>query len=558
MRLRRSWIPALAVALVALTTGGWLLQQSSASAGEDGTFVKAQLLEQVHQIVADRYVEEVDSGDLYQMAIDGMLRELGDPYSTFLDPEEVEELKLNTTGNYGGLGIRIASQDGWITVVSVLPGTPAEEVGLETGDRVLQVEGESAEGWSTTEAVNELRGEKGSDVTITVARVGSEKPLQFTLTRDDIHVVAVNSFMVDRDVGYVKLDPFSRNAREELKSAIDGLRDDGARSLVLDLRGNPGGLLDEGVAVADLFLEEGTEVVSTRSRVESENETYTAPDSEVYPDVPLVVMVDRYSASASEIVAGALQDQDRALVVGTTTFGKGSVQSLFNLPEGNYLKLTTGRWYTPSGRSIQKPHDRESQISEQAVAMGGDPVPVSVDTAGRETYTTRSGRTVYGGGGITPDRIVMPDTLSSQEQVLRSRLSAEGVSLSQSAFRFAVEWVEDHPDLERGFEVDDRMRSAFRSFLADELEDEMDTDLYRDAQGYVDWLLARQVANASFGEEAELRRRLGLDSQMEEALALLRRADSTDELFALSARGEDDGDAVGDGRDRGSGSAGGS
>lgn len=548
MKLRRSWIPALAVALVALTTGGWLLQHSSS--GDDGPFFKAQLLEQVHQIVADRYVEEVEPGDLYQMAIDGMLRELGDPYSTFLDPDEVEQLKLNTTGNYGGLGIRIASQDGWITVVSVLPGTPAEEVGLETGDRILQVEGESAEGWSTTEAVNELRGEKGSDVTITVARVGSEKPLQFTITRDDIHVVAVSSFMVDSDVGYVKLDPFSRNARQELKSAIDGLREEGAGSLLLDLRGNPGGLLDEGVAVADLFLEEDTEVVSTRSRVESENETYAAPDREVYSDVPLVVMVDRYSASASEIVAGALQDQDRALIVGTTTFGKGSVQSLFNLPEGNYLKLTTGRWYTPSGRSIQKPHDRESQIAEQAVAMGGDPVPVSVDTAGRETYRTKSGRTVYGGGGITPDRIVMPDTLTSREQVLRSSLSAEGVSLSQSAFRFSVEWVEDHPDLDRDFTVTDGMRSAFREFISEQLEDDVDAELYREAEGYVDWLLARQVANAAFGEEAELRRRLGLDTQMEEALALLRRANSTDELFALSARADADGNAA-DERDRG-------
>jgi carboxyl-terminal processing protease len=533
MKLKRSWIPALVVALIALTSGGWLLQQGSGD--ENGPFFNAQLLEQVHQIVADRYVEEVDPGELYQMAIEGMLHELGDPHSTFLDPEEVEQLKLSTTGNYAGLGIRIGSQDGWITVVSVLPDTPAEKEGLETGDRIVQVEGESAEGWSTTEAVNVLRGEKGSEVTITVGRVGIEKPLKFTVTRDRIHVVAVKSFMLDGGVGYVKLDPFSRNARHELKTAIDGLKEDGASSLILDLRSNPGGLLDEGVAVADLFLPEGAEVVTTRSRVESENETYTAPQPEVYRESPLIVLVDRYSASASEIVAGALQDQDRALIVGTTTFGKGSVQSLFNLPGGNYLKLTTGRWYTPSGRSIQKPHDRESQISQQAVAMGGSTIDVSVDTAGREKYQTSSGRTVYGGGGITPDVIVMPDTLTSREQLLRSTLAEKGVSISQAAFRFGVKWADQHPDLSRGFQVDGSVRSAFRAFLAEELGEEIDEELYGDSSGYVDWLLGRQIANASFGEEAELRRQLSLDSQMSRALALLREAGSTRELFALAS-----------------------
>jgi len=533
MKLQRSWVPALAVALISLTTGGWLLQQSGGN--RDGPFFKVQLLEQVHQIVSDRYVEEVEPGRLYQMAIDGMLNELGDPYSNFLDPEEVEQLQLSTTGNYGGLGIRIDSQDGWITVVSVLPNTPAEHKGLQAGDRIIQVEGESAEGWSTTEAVNVLRGEKGSKVTITVARVGSDKPLQFTITRDEIHVEAVTAFRLDGNVGYVKLDPFSRNARGELRSAIDQLRAEGASSLILDLRQNPGGLLDEGVAVADLFLDEGVEVVETRSRVEEENEVYTAPRGEAYPDLPLVVMVNRFSASASEIVAGALQDQDRALIVGTSTFGKGSVQSLFNLPGGNYLKLTTGRWYTPSGRTIQKPHDREQRIARQAVSMGGEPVDVSVDTAGRKTYHTRSGRVVYGGGGITPDVIVMPDTLSSREQLFRTTLTEQGVSLTDAAFRFGVQWSRDHPDLDPDFRVTGEMRDAFHAFLKEQLEGDLDAELFGDAREFVDWQLGRQISQAAFGEKAELQRRLSLDSQMSQALALLREARDTEELFALAA-----------------------
>ncbi len=529
MRLKRSWIPALAVALIALTTGGWLLQQGGG--GDDGPYAKQKLLEQVHRIVAERYVEEMDPGQLYQMAIDGMLHELGDPYSSFLDPDEVEQLELSTTGNYGGLGIRIDSQDGWITVVSVLPNTPAERKGLQSGDRIIQVEGASAEGWSTTKAVNVLRGEKGSKVQITVARVGAEKPLRFTIERAEIHVEAVTAFMLDGSVGYVKLNPFSKNARQEMKTAIEDLQAQGARSLVLDLRENPGGLLDEGVAVSDLFLPEGTEVVSTRSRVESENETYTAPGPQVF-DLPLAVMVNSYSASASEIVAGALQDQDRALVVGTGTFGKGSVQSLFRLPGGNYLKLTTGRWYTPSGRTIQKPHDRETQIAQQAVSMEGEPVPVSLDTADREAFRTSAGRTVYGGGGITPDLMVTPDTLSSRQQLMRSSLTEQGVALSEVAFKFAVAWTQDHPGLSRDFRVTEAMRTAFYDSLSNRVETPVDRQVYEDATEYVDWLLGQELARAAFGETARLQRTLRLDRQLDRAVALLREAGDTQELFA--------------------------
>ena len=543
MRLKRSWIPALAVALIALTTGGWLLQQSGGDA--DSPYFQQKLLERVHQIVAERYVEEVDPSELYRMAIEGMLRELGDPYSSFLDPEEVEQLKLSTTGNYGGLGIRIDAQDGWITVVGVLPNTPAERRGLQTGDRIIQVEGESAEGWSTTRAVNVLRGEKGSDVRITVARVGTDKPLRFTITRAEIHVEAVTAFMMDGSVGYVKLDPFSEKADRELEEAIRGLKERGARSIVLDLRGNPGGLLDQGVAVSDLFLPEGTQVVSTRSRVDSENETYTAPDPETFQELPLAVLVNSYSASASEIVAGALQDQDRALIVGTGTFGKGSVQSLFRLPAGNYLKLTTGRWYTPSGRSIQKAHDAETRIAQQAVAMGGSPVAVGVDTAGRETYTTSAGRTVYGGGGITPDVIVMPDTLTSREQLLRSSLSEQGVALSEVAFKFAVSWSKEHPGLEPKFAVTEEMRSAFLERLQAASDGGVDPKLFRDARGYVNWLLGQEIARAAFDEETRLRRVQRSDPQVGRAIAMLQEARDTRELLALAAASSAPGRAAG-------------
>lgn len=547
MNLRQSWTPALVVAVIALATGGWLLQESGAGSSSDA-YARSRMFQQVHHLVSERYVEEVPGDSLYRMAIEGMLRELGDPHTVFLDSAEYAELQLNTTGNYGGLGIRITAQDEWITVVGVLPNTPAEQAGLQVGDRIVQVEGKSARGWSTTDAVKVLRGPKGSAVEITVARVGVDKPLRFSITRDEVHVVSVYSFMLDDAVGYVRLQQFSRQARDELRGAIDSLRQEGARALVLDLSSNTGGLLDEGVGVADLFLDEGVEVVSTRGRVEALNESYRAPGAEVYPGLPVAVLVSGYSASASEIVAGALQDRDRAIIVGTRTFGKGSVQSLFKLPGRNFLKMTTARWYTPSGRSIQKDRDPESEMSEmmaQAVSVNGNPVSataVSLDSTERQVYRTDSGREVYGGGGITPDLIVLPDTLTTREQVLRSALSKSGVLLADAAFKFAVNWAERHPDLSPDFRVTDEMVDAFYRHLTSREDVELDRGLYRDSRRWIDWQLRRQVANAAFGETARIREEVRTDTQVRRAAELLRKAASTEELIALAEAAADAGE----------------
>ena len=556
MKLQGSWVPALVVAGISMASGGWLLQQSV----DDGDTVvdKARLLEEVHHVIADRYVEEVSPSELYQMAIDGMLEQLGDPYTSFLDEQDWEDLQLSTTGNYGGLGIKIEEKAGWITVVSVLPSTPAERKGLLIGDRIIAVEGESAEGWSTTDAVKVLRGPKGSEVNITVARIGLDKPLQYTIERDDIHVVAVESFLLDDRVGYLRLNNFSRESRDEMQRAIDDLREQGATSLVLDLRTNPGGLLEEGIAVSDLFLPRGTSVVATRSRLPDQNHTYSAPSGEVYPDLPVAVLVNGFSASASEIVAGALQDHDRALIVGTTTFGKGSVQTLYGLSGRNHLKVTTARWYTPSGRSIHKDHSRDadlSQLAAGAVSMDGDPIDVAVDTTDAEVFRTDAGRIVYGGGGITPDLIVTPDTLTTREQLLRSSLTQQGVELRNAAFRFGVEYAKEHADLPETFEVDSGMRSSFYQYLAEQGA-EVESDLYEDAAGLVDYYLSLFVANAAFGEKAQLMRRIERDRQVERAVVLLRRADTPRALLTLAGslapvpEGPDPEGPEGDGGDR--------
>ncbi len=536
MKPQRSWIPALVVAVISLASGGWLLQQSGQSG--QGVVDKARLFEEVHRLVSDRYVDETHPADLYQMAIDGMLRELGDPYTSMLTPEEWENLQLSTTGNYGGLGIRIESKDGWITVVGVLPNTPAERRGLVTGDRIIEVEGESAEKWTTTRAVQVLRGPEGSEVTVTVARVGVDRPLRFTIARAAIHVDAVKSFMLDDRVGFVRVDQFSREARDELQEAIDGLLEQGARSVVLDLRQNPGGLLEEGIAMADLFLPRGAEVVATRSRLSDQNQVYRAPTGEVYPDLPLVILVNDYSASASEIVAGALQDHDRALIVGTPTFGKGSVQTLYGLSGGNHLKITTAKWYTPAGRSIQKEGQHGGNLSDviaEAVSMDGEPISVAVDTTDREVFRTDRGRVVYGGGGITPDLIVTPDTLTTREQLFRSSVVKSGVSLADAAFQWAVEWSRDRADLPPDFQVTAAMRDAFYRHLTEQGAD-VERDLFDDSSNFVDVLLGREIANASFGEIGRLRHGLRRDLQVRRALALLHDADTPEALFALAQR----------------------
>lgn len=532
MRLRQTWHSPLAVALIALVSGGWLLQQGTA---DEDAYTQSKLLDEVLRLVAERYVEETEPAELYRMAIDGLLTELGDPYTDFLDRDEWKDLQLSTTGNYGGLGIRIDEQDGWITVVAVLPNTPAEKRGLITGDRIVEVDGESAEGWSTNDAVQVLRGPKGSAVQLLVMRPGVDRPIEVEIERDEIHVVSVKSFMVDDDVGFVRLEQFSRAARGEVQSAIDQLLSQGAESFILDLRSNPGGLLEEGIAVADLFLPRGVEVVETRSRNKSENQAYGAPSTEQYPGLPLVVLVNPYSASASEIVAGALQDHDRGLIIGTTTFGKGLVQTLYPLSGGNYLKMTTARWFTPSGRSIQKPFRTDfAALAGRAISMEGDPVHV-VDVTDRETFYTDAGRIVYGGGGITPDMTVMPDTLTSTEQIFREELAESELALRDATFRFSVQWVHDHPDLREDFEITPAIRDAFYNFIVQEKGVEVDRDLFDDAAGWIDWELGIRIAQSAFGEEASLKRTLRRQPQVTKAIALLRQTNTPQDLFALAA-----------------------
>lgn len=534
MRPERSWTTALVVGVITLTTGGWLLNQ-----GVPGGEVESRrLLEEVHRLISDRFVDEVAPEDLYQMAIDGMLSELGDPYTNFLSAQDWEDLRYSTTGNYGGLGVRIAAKEGWITVVAVLPGTPAQRQGLVVGDRIIEVEGESAEDWTPDKAIQVLRGPKGAPVNIMIARVGADRPLAYRIIRDDIQVAQAQGFMLEDGIGFVQLRGFSRQAQEELVENIDRLLDEGATSLIFDLRANPGGLLDEGIQVTDLFLERGADVVETRSRVRDQNYTYRAPSGEKYTGLPVVVLVNQWSASASEIVAGALQDHDRAVLVGVTSFGKGSVQTIYRLSGDNRMKVTTAKWFTPVGRSIQKEFDREAAmraVANVAIAISGEPVEVERESAeDPEEFFTDGGRVVFGGGGITPDLIVRVDTLSTQEQELRRDAMRDGVVLRDAVFRWAVEYVESGAPVREGFTVTAGMREGVFTKFADEGAS-VDRSLFAGSRRYIDWLIGIELSGVALGETSQLKRRAGQDAQVAAAADLLRRADSPASLLALAA-----------------------
>jgi carboxyl-terminal processing protease len=537
MKLKRTVLAPLLVASVAFVSGGWLLQRGALEG--ESLVQRARLFEEVLHQISQRHADEHSPADLYRMAVDGLLRELGDPHTSFMTAEQFNQLRVQTTGEYGGLGIEIDQRDSWITVVSVLPETPAERAGLLPGDRIVEVEGESTHNWTSDQAVKVLRGPRGQPVNIRVGRIGVPDPIPFRIVRDEIQINPVETaYMVGDEIGYVKLRIFSEQSASEVRRAIEGLRQEGMSRLVLDMRNNPGGLLDQGIAVSDLFLNRGDAIVETRSRVRAENRTYRGSTPAQYTELSIVVLVNEYSASASEIVAGALQDHDRALVIGSASFGKGSVQSLVPLSGGNFLKLTTGRWYTPVGRSIERPagHDPDLMaLLEGSPALGGDeaPVPQPVDTLERRPYRTASGRTVYGGGGIVPDLIIRADTMTLPEQEFFRAASRGGAAYANALFSFAAEYIQRNPQLRQDFQVTPELRQAFYQRLR-AADIDVSTESFMQAERVIDRHLAVEIARQKFGQAVAARRGNEMDNVVQRAFDLLRGATGQAALFRLA------------------------
>ncbi len=454
-------------------------------------------------------------------SIHGMLGRL-DPHTAFLEPDEFSAMKEKQHGSFYGLGIQIQKRMGKITVIAPMEGTPAYKMGIRAGDIITHVgEEELKEDTSTEDVVRKLRGPKGTTVTITIRRVGFAEPIRMTITRAEIPTRSVRyAFMLEPGVGYIMLSDFTHTSNKELYEAIEKLKKEGMQKLLFDLRGNPGGVLEQAVDVTDVFVPKGSMVVYTRGRTASSAQEYYAPGDGAHFDQPLVVLVNRGSASASEIVAGAIQDHDRGLVVGQRTWGKGLVQSVYTLSYGAGLALTTARYYTPSGRWIQRDYS-----DLLAYVNPGDPDSASGAQTGEEAphgssdggvFYTDAGRVVYAQGGITPDVIVKNDRDSKLLQQLLSRYAF---------FNFAVDWLARHPNVTADFDVTPAIRDEFFRFVETSAKYSTAAELAKayadDAnRSLIDLAIKTEVVNAKFGPEAGRRAFAGGDPQIQKAMTL--------------------------------------
>lgn len=523
---------------LAILTGGVIYDDLSASNGDDPYKAIKLLNEAIHQ-VSDKYVDPIPSDSLYMRALEGMLMSL-DPYSQLLSPSEYNDLRIHTQGNYEGLGIRIDIVDNILTVISPIEGTPAYRAGLRAGDRILFVDGVTTEGWSEEKAVQELRGPQGSKVVLSIGREGLDEPFEAEITRKAIKLSAVPyAFMMQDGIGYVRFTQFSENGRDELREAIRGLERKGMRALVLDVRQNPGGLLDQAIEVSDLFLPKGVEIVATRGRVADSDRMYSARDNNDFSVHPMVLLIDNGSASASEILAGALQDHDRALLVGDTSWGKGLVQSLFSLDDGYFLKLTTARYYTPSGRSIQREnglaHERLAALGEVAAAPSEAGVLDADEPSGSIpdslVFATDMGRTVYGGGGVMPDVRVKAEKLSELSTQL-----LEQAFRKNAFFSYAVHYHGTHPSLSRTFAPDEAMMDDFRTYLREDKEVDFSDEAFDAELDYIRDYLRYTLISQYHGEGAARQAVMEADLPLAKAVDLLTEADTLADLFRLAER----------------------
>ena len=529
--IRHKGFVVAAVVSAALMSGAWFLQRETEPAGS--VYQQARLFDDVLAHVADYYVDSLDERQLYQMAIEGMLDQLHDPYSVFLKPEDFRQLSEATTGNYSGLGIQIDVRDGWITVVAPLPDTPAERAGVQTGDRIVQLDGRSTEGWKQDQAVKELRGPAGTAAELLIRRTGVDKPITYKLTRATIHIRSVDpriTMMLDDRVGYVALSPVSESSTRDVSQAIDTLLKQGMKSLIFDLRGNPGGLLDQGVAVSDLFLDPGKAIVETRGRAPGSSHEFSDAKPQLWPRLPIVVIVNGGSASAAEIIAGALQDHDRAVLIGTPTFGKGLVQSFWRLTPETGLKLTTARWFTPSGRTIQRVTRNEAEQEAQVIAAqrGQD---TKIDSTA--VFHTDAGRTIYGGGGIRPDIYVVADTFTTGERAFIKALGDKAPAFRDALTAYAIELKEGNRLPSPNFSVTQAMVDDIVRRMRAKGADLPDS-VIAGARTLITRELGYEAARYVFGRSVEFRRRMADDEQIKRALALADRAKSPQDLLTLA------------------------
>jgi len=536
MRSPRVVPVAVFAVLLSALAGGFFGSASGALARQDEVSQQYRVFTAALAAIEREYVDEVPSDRLVFGAIDGLLHTL-DPHSSFFNPREYAQMRERQEGRYYGLGITISVIDGDITVMSIFEGSPAYKKGLRRGDIIAKIGEADAKGWTSDQAVKKLKGPKGTTVDIAIKRRGYDGLIDMTVERDEVNITTVRAaFMMDKETGYVKLDQFTETSDRELGEALRKLSTSGMKRLVFDLRDNPGGALDQAIRVSNRFLPRGDLIVYTRGRVPNANQDYRATEQSDYTHLPMVTLVSRNSASASEIVAGALQDHDRALIVGETTFGKALVQSVYPISEGAGVAVTTGRYYTPQGRLIQRPWD--GTFDEYLTYTYREQTSERQHKSAELKYT-EAGRKVYGGGGIEPDqfkvgpvegfnptrfgRILMARVFAN----FADQFTAEGDTRLSAANK-------NKKKIARGFVVDDAMLKDFRALIAS-MKIRMDEESFAKDETFIRTMIHFEIDQALFGMDEARRNLIAKDPQAQFALTQFGEAEHLLELSAATA-----------------------
>ena len=502
-----------------------LLTAASAAQAQDSPpppaleSAEARIFLQAFETISRYHAQGLADSTLWEGAIEGLLENLDDPYASVFTPAEYGEFQEDNTGDYVGIGVQITQLEGRVTITAVFRETPAEQAGMIVGDRIVWVEGDDAREWTIDDARDAIRGEQGSEVTLRVARDGFPEPIPMTIRRDSVHVSAVASAELDGGVGHIAIDRVARGVTEELAGALSELSD--SRAIILDLRRNPGGYLDESLRMADLFLSPGDTLASAEARSVSgrlETQSWRAQSPPSLPDTPILVLVDRFTASAAEIVTGALQDYGRAVVLGERTFGKGVVQTVYPLPAGRQLRITTGAWYTPLGRSLHRARDRAG-------------VPLLESGEELADVTAANGRPLKAGGGIFPDLAVEDDTLRTEERALLVNAGEKEVPLPIRIEEYAFDLAKDA--LAAG-SVAPLPSDAFDALAERLVADGMDPAVVNDpvARSYLDWRTQIRYLTRANERGMSLAVQAERDQVLKQALELARSAPSLIDMFS--------------------------
>jgi carboxyl-terminal processing protease len=525
-RARNPYVYASATVLGLLLVG-WLFGQLMATS--DNTYKRLLLLQDVVNQVSLRYVDNIPADNLYHRAVEGLLDGL-DPYTELIPAEDFKRFEeIMVHSEYVGTGISISRTNEQIVVMNVYPGSSAYRNGVQPGDRIVKINDESAHDWTTEQVSLRMLGEQGTRVELTVSRHGAEEPLKFTLTRNPVVVPTVTRhFMLDDATGYIRLASFTERSAEELRLHLQQLLDQGMKSLVLDLRDNSGGLTDAAIKICELFLEGRQLIVSIKGRLIEDSSSYFSDGKPLLKDGLLAVLINEYTASSSEIVAGALQDHDRAVIVGRNSYGKGLVQTTYQLRNEDVLKITTARYYTPSGRNIQ----REFFSRVRTLALEGRSEEEGDEEEETQViFETDMGREVLGGGGIAPDLEAKSDSASVDPYIVR---------LNSHTFDFAVAYKSMNPDMTQPFKADRKVFDAFVSYLEGQ-EFKLDSEKLDSYSDYItDYLLTYRIAEVAWDDNAAYKMVAPHDPQLNRAVELLAGGTGQKELLQKLSESEEE------------------